>query len=304
LGLAFRSRFGDNSQVGIRMSSLRLLGIGLLLIIGQISASAADLAILKNGSAIPFLRKEQVGAVTRLYIPGGHMDISTSEIASYDRDDSPLESSTPAPQPMAAVDTAATTVSAAAATPILTPAKVNIDELVRDASSRHQLDPDFVASVIKAESNFNAHAVSPKGARGLMQLMPQTATQLGVADAFDPRANVEAGTAHLSALLDQYNNDPIKALAAYNAGAHRVQQYHGIPPYRETRAYVSKIVRDFNARKRAEMKAAPPDTKAAPLGTKTASKGAVKAHATGKTAKRPLKRQPQQASVPKAIKPA
>lgn len=305
MGLAFRSRFGDNSQVGIRMSFLRPLGIGLLLLLGQLSASAADLAILKNGSAIPFLRKEQVGAVTRLYIPGGHMDIPTSEIASYDKDDSPLEASAPAPQPPVAVDAAAPTSSVVPnGAPTLTPAKVNIDELVRDASSRHQLDPDFVSSVIKAESNFNAHAVSPKGARGLMQLMPQTAAQLGVADAFDPRANVEAGTAHLSALLDQYNNDPIKALAAYNAGAHRVQQYHGIPPYRETRAYVSKIVRDFNARKRAELKAAPPDTKAAPGSTKTASKGAAKAHPATKTAKRPLKRQPQQASVPKPTKPA
>ena len=86
--------------------------------------------------------------------------------------------------------------------------------------------------------------------------MPSTAAQLGVADPFDPKANVEAGTAHLSALLDRYNNDPIKALAAYNAGAHRVKQYNGVPPYRETRAYISKIVRDFNAKKRAQMKAA------------------------------------------------
>jgi soluble lytic murein transglycosylase-like protein len=133
---------------------------------------------------------------------------------------------------------------------------VDIDQVVREASGRYQLDPDFVSSVIKAESNFKPRAVSPKGAQGLMQLMPSTAAQLGVKDPFDPRANVEAGTAHLSALLDQYHNDPIKALAAYNAGAHRVQQYHGVPPYRETRAYVSKIVRDFNAKKLAQKKAA------------------------------------------------
>ena len=281
------------------MSFLRPLGIGLLLLAGQLSATAAELAILKNGSSIPFLRKEQVGAMTRLYIAGGHMDIPTSEIASYDKDDSPLEASTPAPQPepAAVVETAAaTTNSAPASAPTLAPAKVNIDELVREASSRHQLDPDFVASVIKAESNFNAHAVSPKGARGLMQLMPKTAAQLGVADAFDPRANVEAGTAHLSALLDQYNNDPIKALAAYNAGAHRVQQYHGIPPYRETRAYVSKIVRDFNARKRAEMKAAG--------STNTAAKSTTRKAQSTRNAKKPLKKQPEQASVPKTTKPA
>ena len=88
-----------------------------------------------------------------------------------------------------------------------------------------------------------------------MQLMPATSSALGVTNAFDPQANVEAGTAHLNALLIQYHNDPIKALAAYNAGSKRVQQYGGVPPYRETRAYVAKIVRNFNARKRAELKA-------------------------------------------------
>ena len=136
---------------------------------------------------------------------------------------------------------------------------IDLDEVVREASSKNRLDPDFVSSVIKAESNFKTHAVSKKGALGLMQLMPSTAAQLGVADPFDPKANVEAGTAHLSALLDRYNNDPIKALAAYNAGAHRVKQYNGVPPYRETRAYINKIVRDFNAKKRAQMKAAAAD---------------------------------------------
>ena len=133
--------------------------------------------------------------------------------------------------------------------------RADIDVMVKEIAARYQLDPDFVASVIKAESDFNPHAISRKGAQGLMQLMPQTATQLGVKDAFDPKANVQAGTAHLNALLEQYHDDPVKALAAYNAGAHRVQQYHGVPPYRETRAYVAAIIRDFNAKKRAELRA-------------------------------------------------
>jgi Transglycosylase SLT domain len=265
------------------MSFVKPIGIGLLLLAGQISASAADLAILKNGSTIPFLRREQAGTLTRLYIPGGHMDIPTSEIASYDKDDTPLTEPADITQP--APETAATaTLPLPGATqvsrtpPAALAREVNIDEVVREASSRHQLDPDFVASVIKAESNFKAHAVSPKGAQGLMQLMPRTAAQLGVKDAFDPRSNVEAGTAHLSALLDQYNNDPIKALAAYNAGAHRVQQYHGVPPYRETRAYVAKIVRDFNAKKRAQMKAAAAVTgKTSVAASKTAAAGTTKA---------------------------
>src|SRR5947209_18721764 len=107
-----------------------------------------------------------------------------------------------------------------------------------------------------------------------MQLMPVTATQLGVTEPYDPKANVEAGTAHLSALLDQYHNDPIKALAAYNAGAHRVKQYNGVPPYRETRDYINKIVRDFNAKKRAQMKTAAAAN--APTATKAARPKQVK----------------------------
>lgn len=241
------------------MSVFRTLWISLLLVTSQICASAANLAILKNGASIPFVHKEQAGSLTRLYIPGGHMDIPTSQIASFDKDDSPLDYLTPETPaaPPAPVATVPKPVSVAAPVAVAAhaPTREEIDAFVREAASKYQLDPDFVASVIKAESNFNPHATSRKGAQGLMQLMPQTASRLGLKDAFDPQANVEAGTAHLNALLNQYHNDPIKALAAYNAGSHRVQQYHGVPPYRETRAYVAKIIRDFNSRKRAELKA-------------------------------------------------
>jgi len=241
------------------MSLSRTFWIALLLVTGQVCASAAELAILRNGASIPFLRKEQAGSITRLYIPGGHMDIPTSEIASFDKDDSTLDYVTP-DTPAAAAPAAVTAPKAVPeVAPVALashkPTREEIDEFVREAASKYQLDPDFVASVIDAESNYNPHAISRKGAQGLMQLMPKTATRLGVKDAFDPQANVEAGTAHLNDLLNQYHNDPIKALAAYNAGSHRVQQYHGVPPYRETRAYVARIVRDFNARKRAEFKA-------------------------------------------------
>jgi Transglycosylase SLT domain len=276
------------------MSFCKPIGIGLLLLAGQLCASAADLALLKNGSSIPFLRKEQIGSVTRLYIRGGHMDIPTTEIASYDKDDTPLEEAPPASQPVLKPAATSVAVPAAAATSTSAAApQVNIDEVVREASNRYRLDPDFVASVIKAESNFNPHARSPKGAQGLMQLMPGTAAQLGVSNAFDPKANVEAGTAHLSALLDQYHNDPIKALAAYNAGSQRVQQYHGVPPYRETRAYVAKIVRDFNAKKRAQMRTGSTSAKKQPAGKTPAQNTNV-----------PKKAKQQQASVAKSSKPA
>lgn len=268
--------------------------LGLTVLVCQFSASAADLAVLRNGSSIPFLRKEQMGSTTRLYITGGYMDVPTAEIAAFDKDDTPPPPaiSEAARQPVSApVQEAPAAQSVSGAASATAPAtKVDLDQVVREASARHQLDPDFVSSVIKAESNFQTRAVSRKGAQGLMQLMPQTATKLGVKDAFDPQANVEAGTAHLSALLDQYHNDPIKALAAYNAGAHRVEQYHGVPPYHETRAYVSKIVRDFNAKKRAQMKASQAELKNA---------ATVK-----KNPKKPAVSQPQRASVSRQNKPA
>ena len=118
-----------------------------------------------------------------------------------------------------------------------------------------------------------------------MQLMPGTAAKLGVKDAFDPKANVDAGTAHLGELLELYHNDPLKALAAYNAGAHRVEQYHGVPPYRETRAYISRIVRDFNAKKLAQMKATQSSPATPPQNSNTGK------NAKGKAAKPKTSRQ-------------
>jgi soluble lytic murein transglycosylase-like protein len=151
--------------------------------------------------------------------------------------------------------------------------------VVASASGHYRLDPDLVNSVIKAESGFNTRAVSPKGAQGLMQLMPGTASQLGVPNAFDPRANVEGGTKYLRELLERYDFDLVKALAAYNAGPQRVEQYRGVPPYYETRAYVARIVRDFNKKKMAQrnLAASSVPKSAAPkrTGTKT-STAAVK----------------------------
>jgi Transglycosylase SLT domain len=114
--------------------------------------------------------------------------------------------------------------------------------LIRDAAERHALTPALVESVIRVESNFQPRAVSPKGARGLMQLMPATATQLGVRNVFDARENVEAGVRHLRYLIDRYEGNVPLALAAYNAGVEAVARYGGIPPFAETRAYVARIL--------------------------------------------------------------
>ena len=116
-------------------------------------------------------------------------------------------------------------------------------ELIRAAAARHGLASELVESVIRVESNFEARAVSPKGARGLMQLMPATAAKLGVRNAFDGRQNIEGGVRHLRHLVDRYGGNLALALAAYNAGVEAVGRYGGIPPYPETQAYVARVLR-------------------------------------------------------------
>jgi len=284
------------------MPLFRPIAIGILLLAAQLSASAAEVAVLRNGSQISFVHKEEISpGTTRLYLASGHLDMPTADIESFEKEEPPAP--VPAenvanPNPaVAAISSTGTQPSQTASVLPATTRPVTqpeLDQFVREAAAKNHLDPDFVASVIRAESNFKPHAVSPKGARGLMQLMPSTAAQLGVADAFDPKANIEAGTAHLNSLLNLYHDDPVKALAAYNAGAHRVEQYHGVPPYRETRAYVSKIVRDFNAKKRAEKKTLPANK---------AVNNSAKTNGTA-TIKKTKAAQPQQASVSKTNKPA
>jgi soluble lytic murein transglycosylase-like protein len=120
--------------------------------------------------------------------------------------------------------------------------------MLAEAGQQHNLDADLLASVVKAESNGNSRAVSRAGARGLMQLMPKTAAEEGVDDSFRPDQNVRGGSAYLNELLVRYNDNIALALAAYNAGPAAVDKYHGIPPYHETRAYVARVIHEFNRR--------------------------------------------------------
>lgn len=120
--------------------------------------------------------------------------------------------------------------------------QVDFERLVAAAAQRHGLDPALVMAVVGVESGFEPQAVSPKGAQGLMQLMPGTARDMGVTDPFDPAANLDGGSRYLSSLVARYEGDLTKALAAYNAGMGAVARHRGVPPYAETRSYVRKVL--------------------------------------------------------------
>jgi soluble lytic murein transglycosylase-like protein len=122
----------------------------------------------------------------------------------------------------------------------------DLDTYIKQVAARYDVPADLVAAVIDAESSNNPRAVSRRGARGLMQLMPKTAKRLGVDDPFDPRANIEAGVRHLRAMIDIFGNDLPRVLAAYNAGEVAVIKHRGVPPYRETRAYVKRITKKLD----------------------------------------------------------
>jgi len=211
---------------------------------------AAEVAELRNGFTIPHCSREVRDGKVRLYTDDAKksfVDISADEIQSY--------SIQPEHEPVAAAQTPAiqpqrpaAQAPIAASVPAQAAAKTT-DQIVREASKVQGVDSDFIRSVIHQESGGNTKAVSRAGARGLMQLMPGTAAQLGVADSFSPEQNVNGGARYLRELLERYHGDAIKALAAYNAGPGAVDRYRGVPPYRETRLYVQRIVRQYNSKK-------------------------------------------------------
>jgi soluble lytic murein transglycosylase-like protein len=253
-------------------------GAVVLFALTSLPCPAKDSAVLRNGFSIRHERRQVIGTITRLYMGGDEssfVDVPTVEIDHIEE--------LPAETPEASKDAPESAAKLqASAKKIAQP--VDLNEVVNAASGTYRLDPDLVNSVIRAESGFNVHAISPKGAQGLMQLMPKTALDLGVQNAFDPQANVEGGTRYLRELLERYDFDLVKALAAYNAGPQRVEQYGGVPPYYETKAYVARIVRDFNKKKLAANAAA--KTASQPASKKTtASKSSGTSSATAKAHK-------------------
>jgi soluble lytic murein transglycosylase-like protein len=203
---------------------------------------AAEHIMLRNGFDLICDHREVAGDRVRLYMTAtgpNFTEVSKADIASSEFVTLPVVEQ-PAPAAAAAVQAANQPVD---------PTPAEIHEMAAKAGAAHDLDVELLASVIRAESNGNVHAVSRVGARGLMQLMPGTASKLGVADSFRADQNINGGTAYLNDLLVRYHENLALALAAYNAGPAAVDKYHGIPPYRETRLYVARIIHDFNRRK-------------------------------------------------------
>lgn len=220
-----------------------LLWTGLLAVSPY--AQPMEHVTLKNGFEVDCARREVVGDKVRLYLAGKESgsagDSSYLEVAA----DSVvrIETVVEAPEPQA-------TVKMPGPVTIMTaPTKEEMHEMLAHAGAKHNIDEDLLASVVRAESGGQVRAVSRIGARGLMQLMPGTASAMGVDDAFRPEQNISGGTAYLDWLLIRYHDNVALALAAYNAGPGAVDKYHGVPPYRETREYVARVIREFNRRK-------------------------------------------------------
>lgn len=195
-------------------------------------ALRADIVLLRNGFQLEAERVERLADVVRVHTATGVIELAATQIESVEM--------TP-PRPVKPVSKPEKPAAEPAAPPLST------REMVTQAAIRAGLPPEFVHSVARAESNYQTQAVSPKGAIGVMQLMPGTAAALN-ANPHDPEENIEAGTRYLRELLLKYNGDAAKALAAYNAGPGAVDRYQGIPPYRETVLYVDKVLRDYQKR--------------------------------------------------------
>ncbi len=196
---------------------LRQTIVGFALTCGALLAmpygARPDNIVLKNGQRLNVTGYQLIGDTYRLQMAGVSVDVPFDQIAAIEPED---QFAPPPPPPIVA-------------------AKANFRDLVENSAARYSVDADLISSVIATESNFNARAVSRKNARGLMQLMPETAARLGVRNVFDPQENIDAGTRYLGNLLQRYRNDLALALAAYNAGPERVEQYGRVPPVRRNR---------------------------------------------------------------------
>jgi Transglycosylase SLT domain len=205
-----------------------------------LTARAAEQFTLANGFALRCDHHALVEGRVRLYLSTGedsYIEFSPSEIATIESVPDPPATPVPVTSATSPVPSGSAQLSAG-----------DLRQMLARAGTEHNIDVDLLASVVKTESDGNAHAVSHAGAEGLMQLMPATAASMGVKDSFQPDQNVRGGTAYLDALLTRYHDNLSLALAAYNAGPAAVDKYHGIPPYTETQVYVARVIHEFNRR--------------------------------------------------------
>jgi soluble lytic murein transglycosylase-like protein len=191
----------------------------------------AEYVVLRSGQRLKVTGYQLQGDKYHLQLNGGFVDVAAADVVAIEPEDTfaPLPAAPPpaaGPQPF-------------------------YRDLVEAAAKKYNLDADLITSVIAVESNFDPKAVSRKNARGLMQLLPETAAQLGVRNIDDPAENIDAGTRYLRDLLQKYNNDLALALAAYNAGPDKVQLYGRVPPYAETISYVRRVKRGYEKGKSA-----------------------------------------------------
>jgi hypothetical protein len=199
-----------------------VVAVALAVLLGVGTTVRAEIAVLTNGEVLKVKehRSEESGVVVLVLSGGGEVGFPASILRGFVPDE--------------VVDEVLS-------------GEGDVATLARAAAERYGVDPDLILAVVGVESSFRPDAVSPKGAQGLMQLMPGTAAELGIADAFDAASNLDGGTRHLQALLRLYRGDLRRALAAYNAGAGAVARHGGVPPYRETQEYVRKVMRRYGA---------------------------------------------------------
>jgi len=204
----------------------------LLLSLAMLAAPAlrAEYVVLRSGQRLKVTGYQLLGDKYHLQLSGGFVEVTAADVVAIEPED------VFAPLPAVAPPVAAQPL---------------YRDLVEAAAKRYNMDADLITSVIAVESNFDPKALSRKNARGLMQLLPETAAQLGVKNIDDPAENIDAGTRYLRDLLQKYNNDLALALAAYNAGPDKVQLYGRVPPYAETISYVRRVKRGYEKSKSA-----------------------------------------------------
>ena len=203
-------------------------------------AARAEYVVLKSGQRLVVTGYQLVGDTYKLQLASGSAEVPAAQVVAIEPEEIFHSTFHSTPKPALA--------------------DIPYGTFISSAAEHHGVDADLIVSVITAESKFNPKAISRKNARGLMQLLPQTATRLGVKNIFDPQENIEAGTKYLRELLDRYDNNLILTLAAYNAGPQRIDQFKTVPPYRETISYVRRVQKTYATRKKSQPAPARPAT--------------------------------------------